>query len=59
VTLNCHTQKMMQRAKIFHGEFLLQGCNHTVKKLLRRGCEDNVVHVQQQVNHLSIMVKDK
>jgi hypothetical protein len=25
VSLNCYTKKMMERSKIFHGKFLLQG----------------------------------
>jgi len=51
VSLNCHAEEVVQGTEIFHGK-LLQGINHTVEELLRGGSEDNIVHIQKQVDSL-------
>jgi GMP synthase-like glutamine amidotransferase len=45
--LNCHAEKVVQRAKILHGKFILQSHNHTVEELLGGGSEYNVVHIEK------------
>jgi hypothetical protein len=49
----------MERAKIFHGEFLHQSINDPAEELLGRGSEYNVVHIEQQVNSLCTATVNK
>jgi len=49
----------MQRTKVFHGEFLLQGSDCVAKKRGIGGRHDNVINIGQQINNLIASVVDE
>jgi hypothetical protein len=51
-SLNCHAKKMVKRAEILHGKLLHQSINNSAEKLLGRCSENNIVHVEQQIDCL-------
>jgi hypothetical protein len=59
VSLYCYAKKVMQGAEVLHGKFILQCINHTMKKMISRGGEDDVIHVQKQINSLRSLVEDE
>jgi hypothetical protein len=48
--LDRNTQEVMQLAQILHREFLLQGGDHATKKLSAGRGEDNIIHVEKEIN---------
>jgi hypothetical protein len=52
LSLDGHTKKVVKNTQIFHGELLFQGTDHLLKEWLRGGCQNNVVHIQEQIDCL-------
>jgi len=59
MVLNCHAKKVMKGAEVFHGKFLHQSINDPAEELLRRGSEDNIVHIEQRINSTSMVNKQR
>ena len=57
--LNLHAKEVMKGPEILYGEFLLQSCNGAAQKTSRRSCQDNIIHIQQQIDNIIAMVIDE
>src|SRR6185369_9569612 len=52
VRLNSDDQEVVELTEILHSKLLLQRGDDTLKQLLTRGCEHNVINVEQQIGSL-------
>ena len=57
--LNSDAQKVVKLAQILHSKLLLQRGDDTLKQPLTRGCEHNVINVEQQIGSLIPTVVDE
>jgi hypothetical protein len=49
----------MERVEVLHYELLLESCSGMLEKLQARGCEDDVVDVEQQVSSVGVEAVDE
>jgi len=45
ITLNMHTEEVMQFIEVLHRELLLKSRDNLPKKLWRRSSEDNIINI--------------
>jgi hypothetical protein len=57
--LNSDAQEVVELTEILHSKLLLQRGDDTLKQLLTRGCEHNVINVEQQIGDLIPSAVDK
>jgi hypothetical protein len=58
-TLHSNAKEVVKWPKILHREFLLWSRNSATQKRRARGCQDDIINVQQQVYRVSAPSKDE
>jgi hypothetical protein len=59
VTLNVHPQKVVEFPQILHGELRPKSSNGALEKTGGRRCENDVIDVEQQVDHIRSASEDE
>ena len=52
VRLNSYAQEVVELSEILHSKLLLQRGDDTLKQLLTRSCEHNIIDIEQQIGSL-------
>jgi hypothetical protein len=50
--------KMVKRAEVLHGEFLLEGRYGVLQECCARCSEHNIINIKQQIYHIGAAVED-
>jgi len=53
--LNGDTQEVVEHTKVLHSKLLLQGHDDALKQGLTESCENNIIHIEEQIDSLRPM----
>jgi hypothetical protein len=57
--LYCDAEEVVERVEVLHCELMLESCSGTLEKFWARGCEDDVIDVEQQVSSVGVTTVDE